>query len=102
MKSAVIPQVRVEPELRAELEAVLKDGETLSEFVESCSGEAEQPGDERSATSCAEVAQYRVPKGVTMGQVSHRLECNKPECPGSSWRPIQPVSGRRCPRRAAA
>ena len=35
MKSAVIPQVRVEPELRAELEAVLKGGETLSEFVES-------------------------------------------------------------------
>lgn len=35
MKSAVIPQVRVEPELRAELEAVLQKGETLSEFVES-------------------------------------------------------------------
>ena len=35
MKSAVIPQVRVEPELRAELESVLRQGETLSEFVES-------------------------------------------------------------------
>lgn len=35
MKSAVIPQVRVEPELRAELEAVLQEGETLSEFVET-------------------------------------------------------------------
>ena len=35
MKSAVIPQVRVEPELRAELEAVLRQGETLSEFVET-------------------------------------------------------------------
>jgi len=35
MKSAVIPQVRVEPELRAELEAVLKEGETLSGFVEA-------------------------------------------------------------------
>ena len=35
MKSAVIPQVRVEPELRAELEAVLHQGETLSEFVEA-------------------------------------------------------------------
>lgn len=34
MKSAVIPQVRVEPELRAELETVLRQGETLSEFVE--------------------------------------------------------------------
>lgn len=35
MKSAVIPQVRVEPELRAELESVLRQGETLSEFVET-------------------------------------------------------------------
>ena len=35
MKSAVLPQVRVEPELRAELEAVLQEGETLSEFVEA-------------------------------------------------------------------
>jgi hypothetical protein len=35
MKPAVLPQVRVEPELRGELEAVLHHGETLSEFVES-------------------------------------------------------------------
>jgi hypothetical protein len=35
MKTAVIPQVRVEPELRAELDAVLRQGETLSEFVEA-------------------------------------------------------------------
>jgi hypothetical protein len=35
MKSAVIPQVRVEPALRDELEAVLHQGETLSEFVEA-------------------------------------------------------------------
>ena len=35
MKSSVIPQVRVEPALRSELEAVLLQGETLSEFVET-------------------------------------------------------------------
>lgn len=34
MKTAVIPQIRVEPELRAELESVLRHGETLTEFVE--------------------------------------------------------------------
>jgi hypothetical protein len=34
MKTAVIPQVRVEPELRADLDAVLLPGETLSQFVE--------------------------------------------------------------------
>jgi hypothetical protein len=35
MKSAVIPQIRVEPELRAELESVLNQGETLTDFVET-------------------------------------------------------------------
>ena len=35
MKSAVIPQLRVEPELRAELESVLRQGETLTDFVEA-------------------------------------------------------------------
>ena len=34
MKSATIPAVRVEPELRAEIESILNEGETLSEFVE--------------------------------------------------------------------
>jgi hypothetical protein len=33
MKTAVIPQVRVEPKLRADLDAVLLPGETLTEFV---------------------------------------------------------------------
>ena len=35
MKTATIPSVRVEPELRAEVESVLGDGETVSEFVEA-------------------------------------------------------------------
>ena len=35
MKSAVIPQIRVEPALRAELESVLRQGETLTDFVEA-------------------------------------------------------------------
>lgn len=35
MKTAILPQVRVEPELRSELESVLRDGETLSGFVET-------------------------------------------------------------------
>jgi cysteinyl-tRNA synthetase len=33
-KTATIPSLRVEPELRAAAESVLKDGETLSAFVE--------------------------------------------------------------------
>jgi len=35
MKTTTIPSVRVEPELRAEVESLLGEGETLSEFVEA-------------------------------------------------------------------
>lgn len=35
MKTAVIPPIRVEPELREELESVLQRGETLTGFVEA-------------------------------------------------------------------
>ena len=35
MKTAVIPQVRLAPELRAQLDAVLTENETLSDFVET-------------------------------------------------------------------
>lgn len=35
MKTAAIPTIRIEPQLRADLEAVLTEGESLSAFVES-------------------------------------------------------------------
>lgn len=35
MKTSSIPAVRVEPELREQLERVLQEGETLSSFVET-------------------------------------------------------------------
>ena len=35
MKTATLPSVRVEPEFRAEVELVLAEGESLSEFVEA-------------------------------------------------------------------
>ncbi len=35
MKTATIPAVRVDPEFRAEVESVLTEGESLSEFVEA-------------------------------------------------------------------
>ena len=35
MKTSTIPAVRVEPELREQLEQVLQEGETLSSFVET-------------------------------------------------------------------
>ena len=35
MKSSAIPSIRVEPELREQVERVLNEGETLSAFVEA-------------------------------------------------------------------
>ncbi len=35
MKTSTIPPIRVEPHFRVELEAVLEQGESLSEFVEN-------------------------------------------------------------------
>lgn len=35
MKTATIPSIRVKPALRAEIEAVLGDAESLSQFVET-------------------------------------------------------------------
>jgi Arc/MetJ-type ribon-helix-helix transcriptional regulator len=35
MKTAALPSIRIEPQLRAELESVLADGESLSSFVEA-------------------------------------------------------------------
>lgn len=34
MKTATLPPIRVEPDLRQAIEGVLEDGETLSQFVE--------------------------------------------------------------------
>jgi hypothetical protein len=34
MRSATFPPIRVEPEVRAEVEAVLREGESLTQFIE--------------------------------------------------------------------
>ena len=34
MRSATFPPIRVEPEVRAEVEAVLRQGESLTQFIE--------------------------------------------------------------------
>ena len=40
MKTAQLPPVRVEPSVREEIEAALREGESLSEFVETATIEA--------------------------------------------------------------
>ena len=42
MKTASLPSVRIEPELRSHLESVLHSGESLSQFVESAVRQALQ------------------------------------------------------------
>lgn len=42
MKTAQLPPVRVEPSVRQEIESVLHQGETLSEFVEHAAVQAAQ------------------------------------------------------------
>ena len=42
MKSAQLPPVRVTPSVRQQIESVLHDGETLSQFVEQAAVEAAQ------------------------------------------------------------
>jgi len=40
MKTAQLPPVRVEPSVREEIEAILREGESLSEFVETAAVQA--------------------------------------------------------------
>ncbi|MGK6310823.1 YlcI/YnfO family protein [Variovorax sp. DT-64] len=42
MKTAQLPPVRVEPSVRNEIESVLRQGETLSQFVENAAVQAAQ------------------------------------------------------------
>ena len=42
MKTAQLPPVRVTPSVRAEIEGVLRQGETLSQFVENAAVQAAQ------------------------------------------------------------
>jgi hypothetical protein len=42
MKTAQLPPVRVAPSVRAEIESVLRQGETLSQFVENATVQAAQ------------------------------------------------------------
>ena len=42
MKTAQLPPIRVEPSVREEIESVLRQGETLSQFVENAAVQAAQ------------------------------------------------------------
>jgi len=78
MKDAVIPQVRVESELRASLDAVLRPGETLTEFVEGAVRKAVEYRRVQTdfASRCeASLAEYeRTVASIPAAQVIAKLE----------------------------
>ncbi len=78
MKTAVIPQIRVEPELRAELEAVLAKDETLTEFVEASVRKAiafrRVQTEFHARAQAASVAYHRTGASVPVERVLGRLQ----------------------------
>lgn len=81
MKTAVIPQVRVEPELRADLDSVLLPGETLTEFVEASvrrAVEFRRVQSEFAARCEASLATYErtgvsIPPDLVMGRLQAKV-----------------------------
>lgn len=77
-KDAVIPQVRVEAELRASLDAVLRPGETLTDFVEAAVRNAVEYRRVQTdfASRCdASLAEYeRTGASIPAAQVIAKLE----------------------------
>ncbi|URI10596.1 hypothetical protein MW290_16490 [Aquincola tertiaricarbonis] len=90
MKTAILPQVRVEPQLRADLESVLREGETLSDFLESTVRQAvdyRRMQAEFDARADAAWARYQqtgkgVPAQEVVAQMRGRLDAKRRELQG--------------------
>ncbi len=90
MKTAILPQVRVEPQLRADLEAVLREGETLSDFLETTVRQAvdyRRMQAEFAARADAAWARFQktgvgVPAEEVVAQMRERLEARRRELQG--------------------
>jgi hypothetical protein len=64
-RSATLPPIRVEPETKARLEAVLREGESLTQFIESAvCREAEFRAEQNAAVARAKKALRQADKGV--------------------------------------
>lgn len=82
MKTAAIPAVRVSPELRQAAEALLRDGETLSGFVEEAVRrnveyrQAQLAFIERGLASSEEARKSGryVSSSAVLGKLAHRLD----------------------------
>jgi hypothetical protein len=64
-RSATLPPIRVEPETKASLEAVLREGESLTQFIENAvRREAEFRTEQKSAVARAKKALRSADKGM--------------------------------------
>lgn len=64
-RSATLPPIRVTPETKASVEAALRDGESLTQFIESAvCREAEFRAGQKAAVSRAKKALRSADKGV--------------------------------------
>lgn len=64
-RSATLPPIRVTPEVKASLEAVLRDGESLTQFIENAvSQEAAFRAEQAAAVARAKKALRLAEKGV--------------------------------------
>jgi hypothetical protein len=66
-RTATLPPIRIAPETKASLEAVLRDGESLTQFIENAvCREAEFRAEQRAAIARAKKALRSADKGVGM------------------------------------
>jgi hypothetical protein len=73
-RSATLPPIRVTPETKASLEAVLRKGETLTQFIErAVSQEAAFRAEQDAAISRAKKALRLADKGVDLMTAEHFL-----------------------------
>lgn len=87
MKTANLPSLRVEPELRAAVESVLADGETVSGFIESSvrvNVERRRQRAEFLARGLASLAQAEAtgtyhPAAQVLGELTQMLEARRAE-----------------------
>ena len=90
MKTAILPQVRIEPQLRADLEEVLHEGETLSGFVEATVRQAvsyrrmQAEFDARAGAAWSRFAQSGagVPAEALVAEMRVQLETRRQELQG--------------------
>jgi hypothetical protein len=64
-RSATLPPIRIAPEIKARLQSVLRDGESLTQFIESAvCHEAEFRAQKNAALSRAEAALSQADNGI--------------------------------------